>query len=519
MQVPGHMPKVPQPGSSSPISRRKLIQGACAFSAVSFVYGCGSSNSVPSSGSQLPVGNPQPAPSGVLTSATLDVMAASQGAIGPRFPGLSYTKSSLYTPIFRNTNADLIALFKLLGPGVLRLGGDSDTCVWAAAGAGQQTGLIAPSDVDFLAGFLQATGWQCIYGMNLAGAGPNPYTNGSFTAVTTPALAADEAAYVSSKLGSSLLGLELGNEPDNYGSSYYSGTTWNLSKFESIWNEFYTAIIAQTPAVPLTGPATAYSESTWTVPFAKWATASKLSLLTQHYYRGATGTALQLIAYPDTVLNGYLSTLNSGAQSVGIPYRISECNSYYSASEPQGITDSYASSLWVIDFLFACASGGSTGVNMHGGKDYAYYTPIADNNGTVDGVRPEYYGLLLFVLAGQGELYTTQLSAGSLNVSAYAVKTSSGLNLIVNNKDQSNNLNLSIGLPSAASTATLLEMTQLTAGASAPDLTGTDGVFIQGQNVNLDGSFAPNPAYTLTLNGLQLSCYVPALSAVLIQIV
>ncbi len=61
-------------------------------------------------------------------------------------------------------------------------------------------------------------------------------------------------------------------------------------------------------------------------------------------------------------------------------------------------------------------------------------------------------------------------------------------------------------------------MTQLSTGATAPDLSATSGVTIQGAAVNPDGTFSPNPAYTLPLSGSQLTCYVAALSAALIQI-
>ena len=64
------------------------------------------------------------------------------------------------------------------------------------------------------------------------------------------------------------------------------------------------------------------------------------------------------------------------------------------------MSNSYASSLWVIDFLFNAALGGATGVNMHGGGNSPGYTPIADDSGAVIEARPEYYGLLLFTLAG-----------------------------------------------------------------------------------------------------------------------
>jgi hypothetical protein len=375
--------------------------------------------------------------------------------------------------------------------------------------------------VNRLAGFLQAAGWQCLYGINLGGAGPNPYTSGSFTAATTPALAAEEVAYVALQLGSSLLGIEIGNEPDLYGSSYFSGTTWTVSTLESLWEEFRAALIAQTPGVRVTGPADAGNESSWTVPFGQWATSSKITLLTQHYYRGngesASSTAANLIT-PDSALVNDLSILNAGAQGIGVPFRISECNSYYNGGA-DGVSDSYASSLWVIDYLFNCAQGGSSGANFHGGGDSDGYTPIADSNGTVVEARPEYYGILLFTLAGPGTLLATELIANGLNVTGYAVNSSSGaLSVIVNNKDLSNSLKLSIELPQSAGAATLLEMTQLSPGATAPHLTATSGITIQGASVGVDGSFSPAAAYTLSPSSSSVACYVPALSAVLIQI-
>ena len=70
----------------------------------------------------------------------------------------------------------------------------------SANGTHQQ---ISPTNVKNLAGFLQATGWLCLYAVNLA--------------TSTPALAAEEVAFAVSALGESLLGIEIGNEPDEYG--------------------------------------------------------------------------------------------------------------------------------------------------------------------------------------------------------------------------------------------------------------------------------------------------------------
>jgi hypothetical protein len=435
------------------------------------------------------------------------------GTIGNAFAGLSYEKSSLTESLFTASNAALIGLFKLLGPSVLRIGGNSvDVNVWTPNGRGQTSGQIAPSDVAALAGFLKLTGWQCIYALNLAGAA---------TGATTPALAAAEAAYAAQQLGSTLLGIEIGNECDDYGAGYFADSNWSLAQFESLWGQFRSAIVAQTPGIALTGPASAGNEATWTVPFGKAVTRNAISLLTQHYYRGngqdATATAANLVG-PDTNLPPLLATLNAGAQAIGVPYRMAECNSYFNGGA-SGVSDSYASALWVIDFLFNCAHGGAAGVNLHGGGDYTGYTPIADNNGIVVGPRPEYYGMLLFTLAGTGTLYQTQLSAGGLNVTAYAVKTpSGGLNLIVVNKDTTQAVELTSLLPQTANSATLIAMTQLTPGSTAPSLTATSGLSIQGAAISSNGSFTPSAAYNLPVADSQVSCYVPALSAALIQI-
>jgi hypothetical protein len=507
--------------------RRQTIQGALALAFSSFLPACGSSLSSGPLGGGSSNTNPQPTPSGPITSASLSVTATSAGSIGSSFAGFSYEKSTLYEKpyLFTASNSNLISLFQLLGKSVLRIGGNSvDRNVWTPSGAGQTVGQIAPSDVNALAAFVKAAGWQCLYGINLGGAGPAPYTSGSIVAATTPTLAAEEIAYVYQAFGSSLLGFEIGNECDLYGSSYFSGATWNLATFESLWTQFRTAIIVQTPAVASlsTGPADAGSVSSWTVPFGQYATKSNISLLTQHYYRGngqsPSSTAANLVT-PDTALINNLQTLNTGAKNIGVPFRLGECNSYYNGGA-SGVSDAYCSSLWIIDFLFDCALNGSVGANFHGGGNGNGYTPIADSGGAVVEARPEYYGILLFTLAGQGTLYTTNLSGiGSLNITAYAVKSAFGtLNIVVVNKDSAQNLQLTVQLPQSATSAALLEMTQLTSGASGPSLSATSGVTIQGASVGANGSFSPGAAYTLSASGAALTCYVPYLSAVLIQV-
>ena len=390
--------------------------------------------------------------------------------------GLSYEKSAMTYSYFHPSNRHMIALFRLLGDGVLRIGGGSvDHVMWTTAATGTHL-QVTPVEIKALAGFLEATGWPCIYGVNFA--------------TSTPAQAAEEVDYAVSVLGSNLLGIEIGNEPDEYGvtGNFFAGN-WTFEDYLARWNLFRSAILQSAPKVAITGPAVAGGNhiTTWTLPFGQEVTAAEITLLTQHYYRdyysaGGSPTAAFLIS-PDSQLTGELAILNAGAQQMGIPYRIDECNSFDNGGVP-GVSNSYASSLWVIDYLFDVALGGATGVNMHGGGRSPGYTPIADDSGGVIEARPEYYGLLIFALAGQGTLLETQLSAGTVDATAYAVRTASGgLNLVVVNKDTLQNMTLTI------------ETNEYSVSDAASDDGGESGgdfrSYHPGRHGESDGNFLP----------------------------
>lgn len=518
------------------LSRRSLLQALAAVASSSALSGCGaalvrsiSSNvTVPAippatppttapvtppsppatPPSQTPAPVSQPLPAGTLTAASLTVTSTPAGAIDPNFLGLAYEKQSLQIPLFTAANADLIGLLQRLGPGVLRLGGASvDQSVWTPNGPGQTPGQVAPPDVAALAAFLRETGWSCIYGINLGG---------SATGATTPALAAAEGAYVAQQLGSALLGIELGNACETYGSSFYAGN-WSVEIFEALWQQYRSAIVAVTPSALFSGPSAASNLDAWTLPFAEYITSSQINLLTQQISRGpASAASLEDLLSPNAALAAELLTLHYGAQSIGVPFRLDAVSSYESGGAP-GISNTYASALWAIDTVFQTALTGASGLNFTSGGQQPNAV-IADSGGQVLAPQPAFYGLLLASLAGTGILLTTQFTAGTLNVTAYALQSSAGMSLVLVNKDATQNLDVSIVLPQAMSTATLQQMTQLSAGATAPSLAALSGITIQGASVATDGAFEPSAAYALTLSGTQLSCYVPALSAVLIQL-
>jgi hypothetical protein len=257
---------------SNGFNRRRVMQGAAAVGAASLFPSFGVYDSLQlqaQSHSSL-----QPQPSGSCYRYELSIPAAKVSTIGPTFMGLSYEKSTVTQRLLTSSNGGLIALFKLLSEsGILRIGGNSvDRNLWVGPGDGGVAGSIATGDVDVLAGFLRATGWKCLYGVNLGG-----YRSGA----QTPAKAADEVAYVVSKLGiynaagnpgGMLFAIEIGNEPENYGLSrgpYYQSTPkWNEAFLEKIWDEFQSAIQQKTPGVPMTGPACGqFGIKGYTVPF------------------------------------------------------------------------------------------------------------------------------------------------------------------------------------------------------------------------------------------------------------
>jgi hypothetical protein len=448
------------------------------------------------------------AEAGVSVAGTVTVnRGTTLATLGPAFAGLSYEKGHLPGGFFSGTNAALVAVFDLLGPSVLRIGGNSvDETEWQPAvdAGGPQpdggiTALITPADVDALAAFAKAAGWKVIYGVDMKR--------------STPEDAALEAAYAASALGPQLYGFEIGNEVDLYTSTLLSAT-WSYDILRTQWEAFAAQIRASVPGAPLTGPASAANYKTYTVPNAS-DEASRIELLTQHYYRAngqlATST-LALLLQPDPALVTMLEALAAAATTNKIPsrYRIAECNSFYNGGAP-GISDAYGTALWAIDYLFTTAEHGASGVNFHGGGDGPGYTPIADSSGAVVGVRPEFYGMLLFTHAGTGPILETTASAGGLNFTAYAVKQADGsTRVVLVNKDAATTVRTTVDVGHAVTSA---DVTRLL----GPSLGATSGVTLGGAAIAPSGAWSPAAPSTLPVSGNTVTVDVPPASAALVR--
>ena len=420
--------------------------------------------------------------------------------IGPDFVGFSYEKSALSRSFFVGSNKRLIGLFRRLGPGILRLGGNSvDRSSWSADNTDPAEHLILPSNVDELGEFLRVSDWKVLYGLNFAS--------------NTPARLVDEASYATHSLGSRVYAFEVGNEPDEYSENGLRPASFTYHDFISEWTAYAKALKKRLPAAVLTGPASAWHEDSWTVPFAV-DEGNRIDQLTQHYYRGngqSPSSTLSLLLAGDPALPGLLRQLRSAVQTYKIPagYRLTEANSFYYGGAPN-VSNTFGSALWAIEFLFLNAQYGSAGVNFHGGGSAPGYTPIADNGERLLQIRPLYYGMLLFSMIGPGRLLRTKVSGNGIALTAYVVVGRSKTSFLIINKDATSSAFTTIALGVDATTATIHTL-------AAPSLNNTTGVTLNGTPIGPDDSgFASAPAAPVT-NG-RLSLIIQPTSAILISV-
>jgi hypothetical protein len=451
---------------------------------------------------------------GTGTPATVTVDPSTTiGTIGPNFLGFSYEKTHIMNGSLTSDNTGLIALYKLLGSPLVRIGAnDVERCSWAGTGTApsQPNGQpfntkVTSGGVDQFCSFLAATGTKAIYGVN--------FQLGNVTA------SAAEAAYVMSKCPSSIVGIEIGNEPDKFG---------DWSSQESDYERFADAILA-TPGTLLVGPAcTSKAATTFSAPFADAIAAKypgKLALLSQHSYVAAansSGCSVANLQITTTQLTGIFDTIRTAATKNNLAgWRMDE-NNTCSGHGQQGVSDTFLSGLWAIDYMFEVAKRGGSGVNFHNGENGQdgtvpfYYEPLKETNGVVAQVQPEYYGLLLFAEAGAGAMVSATVTSSAQYFTAWAVKATGSTNVVLNNRDASSGVSVTVNLGSAVSSASAIYLEATPAGS----LTAAAGsVTLAEAQVSVAGDWPGKAPYVQTVLGNNVSVYVPAASAALVRIV
>jgi hypothetical protein len=242
-----------------------------------------------------------------------------------------------------------------------------------------------------------------------------------------------------------------------------------------------------------------------------------IALLTAHHYIGGQAnptSTLELMLQEEKKYQPALAKFQDIAAAAHLPYRICETASY-SGGGKAGASDTFAASLWVLDYLFVLASYGCSGVNMETGVNHldwiSHYTPISDDRAGHYGAAPEYYGLLAFAQAAKGEQIAVACETGGVNLTAYAMRQGNGtITLAVINKDLTRDAAVEV----TGATSRAAQVLRL----SAPSISAMDGVTLGGATVSSEGIWKGGKSDPVRMAGGKALLDVPAASAALLTL-
>ncbi len=365
--------------------------------------------------------------------------------------GLSIETSQLSSHILSPRVHSLVALMRQLGPATLRIGGNSaDRSWWTSDGESRPdwaTSTVTPADLGRLRRLLDAANWQTIFTVNL----------GHFE----PQRAASEARAAAAILGPRLHSIEIGNEPNAFGTSVEKlrPPSYSVTDYLRELGVYQASIRKAAPNVKLSGPdlSSAPSSHIW-LPQIASQQPSPFDEITHHYYptaynlpegpcqRTPNPTAQELLTpkvreYENT----FLERVTSAGAIAHRPTRISETNTTSSCNTAGGPDTSpvFASALWALDWTLRAASVGVSGINFHGNITHCYpysFSPICASRGERSShliARPEYYGLLAARELEGGRLMSVTFGgpgAATGEITGYATKRSDGtLTVVIDN--------------------------------------------------------------------------------------
>lgn len=353
-------------------------------------------------------------------------------AFAPGAVGLATETKELGSGRLSSTDGRLVRLMRLLGPSVLRIGGNSvDLSWWTSSGEPTPywaANTVTPADLSALHILLATAGWKVLLGVDL----------GHFE----PTRAADEARYAQQILGTSLLGIEIGNEPNDFGGRQDSlrPSSYDVDEYLREAETYVQAIHMAVPGVALYGPALT-QKTTWLSEMGN--AASIFTGITQHFYASSTcsgnppavsPTIAGLLSPAERQLeNEVLAALAQTASVAGRPTRIGETNTASCLGSPA--SPSFASALWALDWSLRAASSGVEGLNFPGGlgscisrgENPICASPRGPRAGEV-AAQPEYYGLLAARQLEGGRFVPTSVVATDKlpNLTTWATVTPSG---------------------------------------------------------------------------------------------
>jgi hypothetical protein len=419
---------------------------------------------------------------------------ATNEAIPPGFLGLSLEYFAIEPYAGTNPKAVdpvFLQLIRNLSPGqapVLRIGGDTtDRTWWPVAGMPTPAGVTATVTRNWI-GVTHALATELHAQLTL---GIN------FEADSTKVAAAEAAAEIDGIGQSSIAALELGNEPELYGSF-----DWGLSgapgrprtyDFDAFGRDF-TKIARALPHVPLAGPTdggTHWFPKIGTFladhPHVTTATIHRYPL-ESCYVKPPDPTyptiAHMLAPQATSMLARSVTTAVRQAHAHHTPIRVDEINTISCGWDP-AVSRSFASALWALDTLFELARQGVDGVNIHTfpGASYALFR-FEQVGGQWHGVvMPEYYGLDLFAQAAPPGSRLLKVSpTGSPQLKAFATQASDGTVRLTVINESTRSRTIHIRPPTTSTAAGTVEVLR------APSLAARVDVTFAGQ------SFGPSTA-------------------------
>jgi len=425
------------------------------------------------------------------------------------FVGISFEMPQLYNPnYYAASNTSLVLAFrKLTANGVLRAGGHlSDVTRWEGPNGSFSTpkevagvehgktywewkltdpsvrdtknGAITPAAIENLRGFLDATNWKLIYGLN--------FGCGSIER------AVDEASFVAKVMGDRLIAFQLGNEDDQFGGmAFFREKGYSFDRYFADYQAFVQAIRQAVPTARFGGPDVA-TNMRWVQSFAE-SPDNNAIFLSSHFY--AMGPAkdpsmdASFLLSPNARLAKQITQVHEAVvASKGLPYRMTEGNSCFGGGKPD-VSNACASALWGADYLLTCASAGFAGVNLHGGGD-GFYTPIAVGPGLSTEIRPLYYGMQFAGQFAGFQMYECKIDQGD-NLTTYFGRRGTQSLLALINKDAKD---IVIDLPAPL----LKHKVKTEIRLAGPSLNALSGVNLAESKSNVRKSVTV-PAYSATL--------------------
>lgn len=415
----------------------------------------------PGSGTPGAATTRQPGTGSRRSAATVTIAAAARLTAVPRsFLGLS----TEYWTVPAWTRHMLLArrvlsLLAVNGPIVLRIGGDSaDHTFWAPSQELPEWAFeLTPSWLRTVRQLVARSGIHLILDLNLVTA--------------TPRDAALWARVAEAALpGESIIGFEIGNEPDIYShSSWLSSTSGGArsrtlprritaANYATVFGVYARALERVDPGVPLFGPALAEPSSH--LRFVSTLLRGQhrgLRAITVHRYpysqcatRGARTFPSIARVLSEHATAGMAQTIRPAlalARRAGVPLRLTEMNSVTCGGR-RGVSDTFATALWAPDALFEMLHAGAASASIHVRADAINEAFSLTARGLI--AHPLLYGMTLFArtLGSDPQLVPLTLRAGrALHLKAWAVRVRGDeLNVLLIDKG-ARNAHVTLALP------------------------------------------------------------------------